>query len=57
LNGIRGVIVGNALPELLSLANNDSRFFLSRATEADGVIEGLHNWGLHAGQRSSGNNS
>lgn len=57
LNGIRGVIVGNALPELLSLANHDSRFFLSRATEADGVIEGLQNWGLHTGQRSSGNNS
>jgi mannosylfructose-6-phosphate phosphatase len=57
LNGVRGVIVGNALPELVSLAHDDSRFFLSNTTEADGVIEGLQHWGLHAGQRSSGNNS
>jgi mannosylfructose-6-phosphate phosphatase len=57
LNGVRGVIVGNALPELVSLADQDSRFFLSSATEANGVIEGLRHWGLHPGQRNSGANS
>lgn len=54
LNGVRGVIVGNALPELISLADQDSRFFLSSATEANGVIEGLQYWGLRPGQGDSG---
>ncbi|MCZ7468311.1 HAD family hydrolase [Agrobacterium sp. O3.4] len=56
LNDVRGVIVGNALPELVSLANRNSRFYLSGATEADGVMEGLRHWGLDAGQRNSGRN-
>ncbi|KAA3502941.1 HAD-IIB family hydrolase [Rhizobium rhizogenes] len=56
LNDVRGVIVGNALPELVSLANSNSRFYLSGATEADGVMEGLRHWGLDAGQRNSGRN-
>ncbi|TRB02149.1 MULTISPECIES: HAD-IIB family hydrolase [Rhizobium/Agrobacterium group] len=56
LNDVRGVIVGNALPELVSLANGNSRFYLSGATEADGVMEGLRHWGLDAGQRNSGRN-
>ena len=56
LNDVRGVIVGNALPELVSLANGNGRFYLSGATEADGVIEGLRHWGLDAGQRNSGRN-
>lgn len=49
LNGVRGVIVGNALPELVSMANSNGRFYLSGATEADGVIEGLRHWGLDMG--------
>ncbi|MCZ7479420.1 HAD-IIB family hydrolase [Rhizobium rhizogenes] len=56
LNDVRGVIVGNALPELVSLANRNSRFYLSGATEADGVMEGLRHWGLDAGQRNSARN-
>lgn len=56
LNDVRGVIVGNALPELVSLANGNNRFYLSGATEADGVMEGLRHWGLDAGQRNSGRN-
>lgn len=56
LNDVRGVIVGNALPELVSLANRNSRFYLSGATEADGVMEGLRHWGLDMGQRNSGRN-
>ncbi|NSX89720.1 HAD-IIB family hydrolase [Agrobacterium tumefaciens] len=46
LSGVRGVIVGNALRELVSLADGNSRLFLSDATEADGVVEGLRHWGL-----------
>lgn len=46
LAGVRGVIVGNALPELVSLADGGDRFFLSASTQADGVIEGLRHWGL-----------
>ncbi|CAN7357975.1 HAD family hydrolase [Agrobacterium tumefaciens] len=49
LNDVRGVIVGNALPELVSMANSNGRFYLSGATEADGVIEGLRHWGLGMG--------
>ena len=49
LNDVRGVIVGNALPELVSMANSNGRFYLSGATEADGVIEGLRHWGLDMG--------
>ncbi len=47
LQAIRGVIVGNALPELVSLARQDNRFFHSTAAEADGVIEGLRHWGIN----------
>ncbi|CUX20443.1 MULTISPECIES: HAD family hydrolase [Agrobacterium] len=57
LQNIRGVIVGNALPELVSLAHKDNRFFHSTAKEADGVIEGLQHWGLNPGQSSTGHNS
>ncbi|MFK3777955.1 HAD family hydrolase [Agrobacterium sp. NPDC089420] len=57
LNDIRGVIVGNALPELVALAGLDNRFFQARATEADGVIEGLRHWGLHPDGRNTGNYS
>ncbi|SCY76633.1 mannosylfructose-phosphate phosphatase [Rhizobium sp. NFACC06-2] len=46
LKNIRGVIVGNALPELVSLTYHDTRFFHSAAKEADGVVEGLRHWGL-----------
>lgn len=47
LKNVRGVIVGNALPELVSLAHRDRRFFHAEATEADGVIEGLRHWGIN----------
>ncbi|SNB71029.1 mannosylfructose-phosphate phosphatase [Agrobacterium sp. 719_389] len=46
LKNIRGVIVGNALPELVSLAHQDTRFFHAAAREADGVVEGLRYWGI-----------
>lgn len=49
LKNIRGVIVGNALPELMSLAHRDMRFFHAAAREADGVIEGLRHWGVNPG--------
>lgn len=49
LKNIRGVIVGNALPELMSLAHWDMRFFRAAAREADGVIEGLRHWGVNPG--------
>lgn len=47
LNGVRGIVVANALPELVALSTEDRRVFLSKKQEADGVMDGLCHWGLH----------
>jgi mannosylfructose-6-phosphate phosphatase len=46
LSEVRGVVVGNALPELVALTSRDSRYYRAKASMADGVIEGLKHWGV-----------
>ncbi|WP_438748078.1 HAD-IIB family hydrolase [Pararhizobium sp. O133] len=46
LPGIRGIIVGNALPELKSIANGRSDIYGSSELMADGVLDGLKHWGV-----------
>jgi sucrose-6F-phosphate phosphohydrolase len=45
LPGVRGILVENALPELLA-ATLGPGTFLARASMADGVLEGLHHFGV-----------
>jgi sucrose-6F-phosphate phosphohydrolase len=45
LNGINGIVVENALPELLSVTNAE-RTYVARRAMADGVIEGLAHFGV-----------
>ncbi|WP_082554036.1 HAD-IIB family hydrolase [Rhizobium sp. Leaf453] len=44
--GVRGIIVGNALPELKSVSDNRSNVYCSDEMMADGVLDGLKHWGL-----------
>ncbi len=44
LPGVRGIAVGNALPELKSLAKDRDNVFSALEAEADGVISGLRHW-------------
>ncbi len=46
LPGVRGIIVGNALPELKSIANDRPNIHVSEELMADGVLDGLKHWGL-----------
>lgn len=46
LPGMRGIVVGNALPELKAIAEDGSDIYLADGHMADGVIEGLAHWGL-----------
>lgn len=45
LDGVNGIVVENALPELLMVTNAD-RTYLARRAMADGVIEGLAHFGI-----------
>lgn len=46
LPGMRGIVVGNALPELKSIANGRSDIYGSSECMADGVLDGLKHWGV-----------
>ncbi|MDI7863080.1 HAD family hydrolase [Rhizobiaceae bacterium n13] len=46
LSGVRGIVVGNALGELVEIAAREKRHYRASATIADGVIEGLIHWGV-----------
>lgn len=54
LPGVRGIVVGNALPELGAAADG-LRTYASRKVRADGVLDGLRHYGVlgarRAGQR------
>ncbi|WP_342587583.1 HAD-IIB family hydrolase [Pararhizobium arenae] len=46
LPNVRGIVVGNALPELKAIAAGTQRFYAARQSMADGVLEGLQHFGL-----------
>lgn len=46
LPGIRGIVVGNALPELKSVADSRPDIYCSEKQMADGVLDGLRHWGV-----------
>lgn len=48
LPGIRGIVVGNALPELKSIADNRPDIYCSEEQMADGVLDGLKHWRVFA---------
>ncbi len=48
LDGVRGILPGNALPELISLAQGRASMFLSQGVAASGVIDGLRQFGVFA---------
>jgi mannosylfructose-6-phosphate phosphatase len=48
LDGVRGVIPGNALPELASLAQARAGIIASEGIAARGIIEGLRHFGVFA---------
>lgn len=48
LEGVRGILPGNALPELSSLAQANDRIIATRGESARGVIEGLRAFGVFA---------
>ena len=45
LEGVNGIVVENALPELMTVANAQ-RTYLARRSMADGVLEGLAHFGI-----------
>lgn len=47
LEGVRGIIPGNALGELTRFSDRDGRIFRADRHRADGVIEGLSHWRVH----------
>lgn len=44
LPGVRGIVVGNALPELHAIADERPNIYRAKGTTADGVLEGLAHW-------------
>jgi mannosylfructose-6-phosphate phosphatase len=48
LDGVRGILPGNALPELSSLAQANERMIATKGEAAHGVIEGLRAFGVFA---------
>lgn len=48
LDGVRGILPGNALPELVSLAQARSGMVLTQGMAARGVIDGLRQFGVFA---------
>jgi hydroxymethylpyrimidine pyrophosphatase-like HAD family hydrolase len=45
LDGVNGIVVENALPELLMVTNAE-RTYVARRALADGVLEGLAHFGV-----------
>lgn len=45
LPGVRGIVVGNALPELRAIADERPAVYRATGTTADGILEGLMHWG------------
>jgi mannosylfructose-6-phosphate phosphatase len=52
LPGARGIVVGNALPELHEMARNNPLIYTAREGFALGVVEGLVHWSVYAGSKS-----
>jgi mannosylfructose-6-phosphate phosphatase len=48
LDGVRGILPGNALPELVSLAQERPGMITTQGTAAQGVIDGLKEFGVFA---------
>ncbi|MBP1857008.1 HAD-IIB family hydrolase [Rhizobium herbae] len=46
LPGVRGIVVGNALPELKAIARDRPDIYCAEGLIADGVLEGLTYWGV-----------
>ena len=46
LPGVRGIVVGNALPELRALGDSDPRIFNATHSHALGVLQGLVHWSV-----------
>lgn len=46
LPGVRGIVVGNALPELQEIAKDRPDIYRAKGLMADGVVEGLRRWGV-----------
>lgn len=46
LPGVRGIVVGNALPELRAIAAERRDIYHAKGSMADGVLEGLRHWGV-----------
>ncbi len=46
LPGVRGIVVGNALPELRALGDSDPRIFNATRSHALGVLQGLVHWSV-----------
>ncbi|MFT2212827.1 HAD-IIB family hydrolase [Rhizobium giardinii] len=46
LPGVRGIVVGNALPELQEIAAERPDIYRANGLMADGVVEGLRHWGV-----------
>ena len=46
LPDVRGIVVGNALPELRAIGEGNPRVFNARRTHAAGVLEGLVHWSV-----------
>ena len=47
LEGVSGIVVENALPELLAVIGSN-RTYVARQAMADGVLEGLSHFGIVA---------
>ena len=46
LDDVRGVVVGNALPELAALAPERPNIYVAQQRIADGVLEGFRHWDI-----------
>jgi mannosylfructose-6-phosphate phosphatase len=46
LDNVRGIVVGNALPELQALASKRSNIYVAQQHIADGVLEGFRHWNM-----------
>lgn len=46
LDDVRGIVVGNALPELQALASERPNIYVAQQRIADGVLEGFQHWNI-----------
>lgn len=54
LDGVRGIVPANALPELRRLGEERDDVYLAERTTADGVIDGLRHWRAQGRQPTDG---